>query len=125
VITRAITPDVMDAIREHALSELPNACAGWILFDAGNVSVSYRRAVTVAATPFRAEVVDDQRDGELLCHSHPEGDPRPSDEDLAALGAADGFIYAVRGDVLAAFWREGETVYVHEAGSNAVLASVG
>jgi proteasome lid subunit RPN8/RPN11 len=98
----------------HAREEAPNECCGLVLVRDG-VAVEYIRGVNKLASPYRYELyidpfvwseIDDDVE-QVVFHSHPETDPRPSrtDRELAGLWAGRPFlIYGVRLDDLRG-WR--------------------
>jgi proteasome lid subunit RPN8/RPN11 len=108
-------PDAIRAeLRAHAEEEAPNECCGLVLLRDG-VAVQYIRGVNTLASPYRYElyvdpVVWSELDDELeqvIFHSHPETEPRPSrtDRELAGLWAGKPFlIYGLARDELRA-WR--------------------
>jgi [CysO sulfur-carrier protein]-S-L-cysteine hydrolase len=109
---------VPDAIRAelvaHAREEAPNECCGIVLVRDG-VAVEYIRGVNKLASPYRYELyidpfvwseIDDSVE-QVIFHSHPETEPRPSrtDRELAGLWSGRPFlIYGVKLDDLRA-WR--------------------
>jgi proteasome lid subunit RPN8/RPN11 len=109
---------VPDAIRAelvaHAREEAPNECCGLVLVRDG-VAVEYIRGVNKLASPYRYELyIDpfvwseiDESVEQVIFHSHPETEPRPSrtDRELAGLWSGQPFlIYGVKLDDLRA-WR--------------------
>jgi proteasome lid subunit RPN8/RPN11 len=109
---------VPDAIRAelvaHAREEAPNECCGLVLVRDG-VAVEYIRGVNKLASPYRYELyIDpfvwseiDEGVEQVIFHSHPETEPRPSrtDRELAGLWSGQPFlIYGVKLDDLRA-WR--------------------
>jgi proteasome lid subunit RPN8/RPN11 len=109
---------VPDAIRAelvaHAREESPNECCGLVLVRDG-IAVEYIRGVNKLASPYRYELyIDpvlwseiDESVEQVVFHSHPETEPRPSrtDRELAGLWAGRPFlIYGVKLDDLRA-WR--------------------
>ena len=109
---------VPDAIRAelvaHARDEAPNECCGLVLVRDG-VAVEYIRGVNKLASPYRYELyIDpfvwseiDESVEQVIFHSHPETEPRPSrtDRELAGLWSGRPFlIYGVKLDDLRA-WR--------------------
>ena len=108
-------PDEIRAeLRAHAEEEAPNECCGLVLLRDG-VAVQYIRGVNKLASPYRYELYVDpivwsELDDELeqvIFHSHPETEPRPSrtDRELAGLWSGKPFlIYGLAHDQLRA-WR--------------------
>ncbi len=109
---------VPDAIRAelvaHAHEEAPNECCGLVLMRDG-IAVEYIRGVNKLASPYRYELyIDpfvwseiDEDVEQVVFHSHPETEPRPSrtDRELAGLWSGRPFlIYGVKLDELRA-WR--------------------
>jgi [CysO sulfur-carrier protein]-S-L-cysteine hydrolase len=109
---------VQDGIRAelvaHAREEAPNECCGIVLVRDG-IAVEYIRGVNKLASPYRYELyidpfvwseIDDDVE-QVIFHSHPETEPRPSrtDRELAGLWSGRPFlIYGVKLDDLRA-WR--------------------
>jgi proteasome lid subunit RPN8/RPN11 len=109
---------VPEAIRAelvaHAREEAPNECCGLVLVRDG-VAVEYIRGVNKLASPYRYELyIDpfvwseiDESVEQVIFHSHPETEPRPSrtDRELAGLWSGRPFlIYGLKLDDLRA-WR--------------------
>jgi [CysO sulfur-carrier protein]-S-L-cysteine hydrolase len=109
---------IPDAIRAelvaHARDEAPNECCGLVLVRDG-IAVEYIRGVNKLASPYRYELyIDpfvwseiDEDVEQVVFHSHPETEPRPSrtDRELAGLWSGRPFlIYGVKLDELRA-WR--------------------
>jgi [CysO sulfur-carrier protein]-S-L-cysteine hydrolase len=98
----------------HAREEAPNECCGLVLMRDG-VAVEYIRGVNKLASPYRYELfidpfvwseIDEDLE-QVVFHSHPETEPRPSrtDRELAGLWSGRPFlIYGVKLDELRA-WR--------------------
>jgi proteasome lid subunit RPN8/RPN11 len=98
----------------HAREEAPNECCGLVLMRDG-IAVEYLRGVNKLASPYRYELyIDpfvwseiDENVEQVIFHSHPETEPRPSrtDRELAGLWSGRPFlIYGVKLDDLRA-WR--------------------
>lgn len=110
VIPEAIRAELV----AHAREEAPNECCGLVLVRDG-VAVEYIRGVNKLASPYRYELyidpfvwseIDDDVE-QVVFHSHPETEPRPSrtDRELAGLWAGRPFlIYGVKLDDLRG-WR--------------------
>jgi proteasome lid subunit RPN8/RPN11 len=111
---------IPDAIRAelvaHASEEAPNECCGLVLVRDG-IAVEYIRGVNKLASPYRYELyIDpfvwseiDESVEQVVFHSHPETEPRPSrtDRELAGLWSGRPFlIYGLKLDDLRA-WRIG------------------
>jgi proteasome lid subunit RPN8/RPN11 len=109
---------IPDAIRAelvaHARDEAPNECCGLVLVRDG-IAVEYIRGVNKLASPYRYELyIDpfvwseiDEDVEQVVFHSHPETEPRPSrtDRELAGLWSGRPFlIYGLKLDDLRA-WR--------------------
>jgi len=109
-----VVPDAIRAeLRAHAAEEAPNECCGLLLLRDG-VAVDYIRGVNKLASPYRyelyidpfvwSEISDDLE--QVVFHSHPETEPRPSrtDRELAGLWAGRPFlIYGLKHDDLRAW----------------------
>ena len=101
-------------LRAHAEAEAPNECCGLVLLRDG-VAVEYIRGVNKLASPYRYELyidpfvwseLDDDLE-QVIFHSHPETEPRPSrtDRERSGLWAGKPFlIYGLARDELRA-WR--------------------
>ena len=110
-----VVPDAIRAeLAAHAREEAPNECCGLVLMRDG-VAVEYLRGVNKLASPYRYELyIDpfvwseiDEDVEQVVFHSHPETEPRPSrtDRELAGLWSGRPFlIYGVKLDELRA-WR--------------------
>ena len=110
-----VVPDGIRAeLVAHAREEAPNECCGIVLVRDG-IAVEYIRGVNKLASPYRYELyidpfvwseIDDSVE-QVVFHSHPETEPRPSrtDRELAGLWSGRPFlIYGVKLDDLRA-WR--------------------
>ena len=109
---------IPDAIRAelvaHAREEAPNECCGLVLLR-DDLAVQYIRGVNKLASPYRYELyidpfvwseIDEDVD-QVVFHSHPETEPRPSRTDRERAGLWSGrpfLIYGVKLDDLRA-WR--------------------
>jgi proteasome lid subunit RPN8/RPN11 len=110
-----VIPDTIRAeLVAHARDEAPNECCGLVLMRDG-VAVEYIRGVNKLASPYRYELyIDpfvwseiDEDVEQVIFHSHPETEPRPSrtDRELAGLWSGRPFlIYGLKLDDLRA-WR--------------------
>jgi proteasome lid subunit RPN8/RPN11 len=110
-----VVPDEIRAeLVAHAREEAPNECCGLVLTRDG-IAVEYIRGVNKLASPYRYELyidpfvwseIDEDLE-QIVFHSHPETEPRPSrtDRELAGLWSGRPFlIYGVKLDDLRA-WR--------------------
>ena len=109
-----IPAEIRDELRAHAAAEAPNECCGLVLLR-DDVAVQYIRGVNKLASPYRYELyvdpvvwseLDDELD-QVIFHSHPETEPRPShtDRERSGLWAGKPFlIYGLARDELRA-WR--------------------
>jgi proteasome lid subunit RPN8/RPN11 len=110
-----VVPETIRAeLVAHAREEAPNECCGLVLVRDG-IAVEYIRGVNKLASPYRYELyidpfvwseIDDGLE-QIIFHSHPETEPRPSrtDRELAGLWSGRPFlIYGVKLDDLRA-WR--------------------
>ena len=110
-----VVPDGIRAeLVAHAREEAPNECCGIVLVRDG-IAVEYIRGVNKLASPYRYELyidpfvwseIDDDVE-QVIFHSHPETEPRPSrtDRELAGLWSGRPFlIYGLKLDDLRA-WR--------------------
>jgi proteasome lid subunit RPN8/RPN11 len=109
-----IPAEIRAQLRAHAVEEAPNECCGLVLARDG-VAVEYIRGVNKLASPYRYELfidpyvwsdIDDDLE-QVIFHSHPETEPRPSrtDREHAGLWAGHPFlIYGVKLDELRG-WR--------------------
>ena len=110
-----VIPDAIRAeLKAHAAEEAPNECCGLVLVR-DDVAVEYIRGVNKLASPYRYELyIDpfvwseiDEDVEQVVFHSHPETEPRPSrtDRELAGLWSGRPFlIYGVKLDDLRG-WR--------------------
>ena len=110
-----VIPDTIRAeLVAHARDEAPNECCGLVLIRDG-AAVEYIRGVNKLASPYRYELyIDpfvwseiDESVEQVIFHSHPETEPRPSrtDRELAGLWSGRPFlIYGLKLDDLRA-WR--------------------
>ena len=100
-------------LRAHAADEAPNECCGLVLLRDG-VAVEYIRGVNKLASPYRYELYIDpfvwseipEDLEQVIFHSHPETEPRPSrtDRELAGLWSGRPFlIYGLKHDDLRAW----------------------
>jgi proteasome lid subunit RPN8/RPN11 len=92
---------IRDELHAHAAEEAPNECCGLVLVRDG-VAVEYIRGVNKLASPYRYELyidpvvwseIDDDVE-QVVFHSHPETEPRPSrtDRELAGLWSGRPFL---------------------------------
>ena len=109
-----MTVEFATAFHAHAHAEAPNECCGLVLMR-DEIAVEYIRGVNKLASPYRYELyIDpfvwseiDESVEQIVFHSHPETEPRPSrtDRELAGLWSGRPFlIYGVKLDELRA-WR--------------------
>jgi proteasome lid subunit RPN8/RPN11 len=109
-----VPAEIRAQLRAHAEAEAPNECCGLVLVR-DDVAVEYIRGVNKLASPYRYElyidpfVWSDLPDDveQVIFHSHPETEPRPSrtDRELSGLWAGKPFlIYGLARDELRA-WR--------------------
>jgi [CysO sulfur-carrier protein]-S-L-cysteine hydrolase len=100
-------------LQAHAAEEAPNECCGLVLLRDG-VAVEYIRGVNKLESPYRyelyidpvvwSEIPDDLE--QVIFHSHPETEPRPSRTDRERAGLWSGrpfLIYGLRHDDLRAW----------------------
>lgn len=113
-----IPPAIRAELRAHAVAEAPNECCGLVLVR-DDVAVEYVRGVNTLASPYRYELyidpvvwseIDDDIQ-QVIFHSHPETEPRPSrtDRELAGLWEGRPFlIYGLARDELRGWriWRD-------------------
>jgi [CysO sulfur-carrier protein]-S-L-cysteine hydrolase len=109
-----IPAEIRAELRAHAEEEAPNECCGLVLLKDG-VATRYIRGVNKLASPYRYELyldpfvwsdIDEDLE-QVIFHSHPETEPRPSrtDRELAGLWSGSPFlIYGLARDELRA-WR--------------------
>jgi [CysO sulfur-carrier protein]-S-L-cysteine hydrolase len=108
-----VPPEVRAELRAHAADEAPNECCGLVLVRDG-VAVEYIRGVNKLASPYRyelyidpfvwSEIPDDLE--QVIFHSHPETEPRPSRTDRERAGLWSGrpfLIYGLEHDELRAW----------------------
>ena len=104
---------VREQLRAHAADEAPNECCGLVLLRDG-VAVEYIRGVNKLPSPYRYELYIDpfvwseipEDLEQVIFHSHPETEPRPSrtDRELAGLWSGRPFlIYGLKHDDLRAW----------------------
>ena len=109
-----VPEEIRAELRAHAAEEAPNECCGVLVFRDG-VAERYVRGRNTLASPYRYELyidpfvwseIDDDLE-QVIFHSHPETEPRPSrtDRELAGLWSGRPFlIYGLRLDELRG-WR--------------------
>jgi proteasome lid subunit RPN8/RPN11 len=109
-----IPPAIRAELVAHAREEAPNECCGLVLVRDG-AAVEYIRGVNTLASPYRYELyidpvawseIDDDLE-QVVFHSHPETEPRPSRTDREHAGLWSGrpfLIYGVKLDELRG-WR--------------------
>jgi [CysO sulfur-carrier protein]-S-L-cysteine hydrolase len=109
-----IPAEIRAELVAHAQEEAPNECCGLVLVRDG-IAVEYIRGVNKLASPYRYELyidpfvwseIDDSVE-QVVFHSHPETEPRPSrtDRELGGLWVGRPFlIYGLKLDDLRA-WR--------------------
>lgn len=109
-----IPPPIRDELRAHAAEEAPNECCGLVLLK-DDVAVKYIRGVNTLASPYRYELyidpyvwsdIDEDLE-QVVFHSHPETEPRPSRTDRERAGLWSGrqfLIYGLKLDELRG-WR--------------------
>ena len=96
-----IPPAIREELRAHAATEAPNECCGLVLVKDG-IAVRYIAGVNTLASPYRYELyidpfvwseIEDDVD-QVIFHSHPETEPRPSrtDRELAGLWSGKPFL---------------------------------
>ena len=113
-----IPPAIRAELRAHAVEEAPNECCGLVLVRE-DVAVGYVRGVNTLASPYRYELyidpvvwseIDDDLQ-QVIFHSHPETEPRPSRTDRELAGLWEGsplLIYGLARDELRGWriWRD-------------------
>ena len=100
---------VWDAVLRHAAEMFPNECCGLLIGQEGRASAAHR-ARNIADDPRRRFRIDPEdhfaairrarKDGLAVIgayHSHPEGDPRPSETDRSEGFPDERFVHVIVG----------------------------